>query len=90
MLFRSPGRTPEVLVDTLREAGVDGLEVFCSTHTPETAASYERYARKHGLLMTAGSDFHGPSIKPDIRLGDLSGGAMAMFEALQKRAEERR
>ena len=85
-----PGRTPTELVDELRLAGLDGLEVFCSTHTAEDAGRFERYARERGLLATAGSDFHGPSIKPDIRFGELSGGTFAMFEALRLRAEERR
>ncbi len=85
-----PGRTPTALVDDLRAAGLDGLEAFCSTHTPADAERFERYVRGHGLLVTAGSDFHGPSIKPDIRLGELQGGTFAMFEALVRRAEERR
>ena len=89
-IMAHPGRTPEALVDALRAAGVDGLEVWCSTHAPEDAARYAHYAAAHGLLATAGSDFHGPSIKPDIRLGDLTGGTMAMFDALERRAEELR
>jgi hypothetical protein len=81
-----PGRTPAELADEIAEAGLDGLEVFCSTHTPEDAARFGALARARGLLMTAGSDFHGPSIKPDIRLGELTGGTCAMFEALRERA----
>ena len=81
-----PGRTPAELVDEIAEAALDGLEVFCSTHTPEDAARFGALARARGLLMTAGSDFHGPSIKPDIRLGELSGGTHAMFDALRERA----
>ena len=85
-----PGRTPTDLVDELAAAGLDGLEVFCSTHTGRDAVRFGRLAAARGLLMTAGSDFHGPSIKPDIRLGELSGGTYAMFEALREGAGRRR
>jgi hypothetical protein len=84
-----PGRTPSELIDRLLGAGLDGIEVYCSTHTAEDSARFARYAREHGLLMTAGSDYHGPSIKPDIRFADLAGGDYGMFLALRRRAEER-
>jgi len=84
-----PGRTPAELSDRLLDVGLDGIEVYCSTHNDEDSARFERYAREHGLLMTAGSDYHGPSVKPDIRLADLAGGDYEMFLALRRRAEER-
>jgi len=40
-------------------AGVEGLEAFASMHTVEQAALYEEIARRNGLLVTGGSDFHG-------------------------------
>ena len=82
-----PGRTPAGLVDRLVPVGLDGIEVYCPTHTAEDVERYERCARDHGLLVTAGSDFHGPTIKPDIRLGELTAGDYAMFLALRERAE---
>jgi len=86
-----PGRTPAELVDRLLGAALDGLEVFCSTHSAEDSARFGEYARRHGLLETAGSDFHGPSIKPDIVFGaDLPGGTYEMFTALRERADQRR
>ena len=39
--------------------GVEGLEAYASMHTVEQAALYEEIARKNGLLVTGGSDFHG-------------------------------
>jgi 3',5'-nucleoside bisphosphate phosphatase len=44
--------------DLRREIPIDGLEVYYSTHTPEQTAMYVEYARKHGLLMSSGSDSH--------------------------------
>jgi len=37
----------------------DGIEVFHSQHTPETAQRLVRIAQERGLLMSGGSDFHG-------------------------------
>lgn len=49
-------------LDRLRAAvPVDGLEVYHPSHTSEQAAHFLDYAREHRLLMSAGSDAHGPS-----------------------------
>lgn len=55
--------------------GLDGLEVFHSDHTPEQASHYLDLARKHGLVPTGGSDFHG-DLKPGLRLGTGYDGAL--------------
>lgn len=49
----------ERLLKGFISAGVEGLEAFASMHTVEQAALYEEIARKNGLLVTGGSDFHG-------------------------------
>ena len=49
-----------------REAPIDGLEVYYPVHTPAQTAMYLEYARRHGLLVSAGSDSHGPD-KPPIK-----------------------
>ena len=49
------------LDDLLAEAaGLDGLEVYYPTHSPQQVAFYRRQAEAHGLLITAGGDSHGP------------------------------
>lgn len=48
--------------DAVREiiqAGVDGLEVYHSDHSPEQERAYLSLAKTHELIITAGSDFHG-------------------------------
>lgn len=55
----------------LREAvpaGLDGMEVFYSTFSPEETALAREIAARFGLLPSGGSDFHGRN-KPDISLG---------------------
>jgi 3',5'-nucleoside bisphosphate phosphatase len=57
-----------VLLDALCSAGLQGLEVWHSEHTPAQQALYENLAQSYGLETTGGSDFHG-SHKPSIALG---------------------
>ncbi len=48
-----------------REVPLDGLEVHHPVHPPARTEMYREYARRHGLLVSAGSDSHGPD-KPPI------------------------
>lgn len=52
----------------LKRAGLLGLEVYHSEHTPEMQAHYQALADELDLLPTGGSDFHG-RLKPDVSLG---------------------
>jgi predicted metal-dependent phosphoesterase TrpH len=45
-----------------------GLEVYHSDHSPDDVRRYAEIAKKYGLAVTGGSDFHGDA-KPDIALG---------------------
>ena len=56
------------VLKALCDAGLQGLEVWHSEHSPEQQALYEQLAREFGLAATGGSDFHG-SHKPSIGLG---------------------
>jgi predicted metal-dependent phosphoesterase TrpH len=47
------------LIPRMAEAGIDGLECFHSKHSPAAREHYLNLARKHGLLVTGGSDCHG-------------------------------
>lgn len=78
-----PGRLPEGVRNELAESGVAGIEVYCSNHTAEDESFYLAFARERGLLVTAGSDFHGPGRKT-AQLGGLRAGDMSMVEALDE------
>jgi hypothetical protein len=57
----------EPLLDEFRQvAPVDGLEVYHPKNSPEQTELYLDYARRHGLLVSAGSDSHRPG-KPPIK-----------------------
>jgi hypothetical protein len=67
-LLRAAGGVPVVahpsvsgidaLVPELYAAGVLGLEVWHPTHNADDVRRYSRWARRHGLVPTGGSDFH--------------------------------
>jgi len=62
----------ETLIGKLAEAGLQALEAYHSDHTASDSARYVALARKYGMKVTGGSDFHGGN-KPSIRLGVGSG-----------------
>ena len=47
-------------IDRYREAGLDGVEVFYTTHTEEQALLLADRCAELGLLTTGSSDYHGP------------------------------
>lgn len=49
----------ETLVESITTQGLDGIEVYHADHSSEDEARYLLLAERKGLLMTAGSDFHG-------------------------------
>ncbi len=59
----------EPLLDQLREWGLAGMECHYSTHTAEEAARLVEMAESRGLLITSGSDFHGPDFDPGLDIG---------------------
>jgi len=56
------------LVRRLKADGLDGVEVYYSTHTPRQTRDYLALSKQQDLLVTGGSDFHGLT-KPDIEVG---------------------
>ncbi len=70
---KAPEGTLTNLVRQLKAAGLDGVEVHYSTHTPRQTREYLSLAKQIDLLVTGGSDFHGVT-KPDIEVGIGKGG----------------
>lgn len=58
-----------VLLKDMINCGLEGIEVYHSTHTPEEMSYYHQIANQYNLLISGGSDYHGKGIKPDIELG---------------------
>jgi predicted metal-dependent phosphoesterase TrpH len=51
----------EELLDQLVSDGLQGVEVYSTSHTAHDAERLRAKARERGLVMTAGTDFHGPT-----------------------------
>lgn len=58
-----------ILLKEMIACGLQGIEVYHSTHTKEEMNYYLNIAKEYNLLVSGGSDFHGEICKPDIELG---------------------
>ncbi|NEQ49272.1 MAG: PHP domain-containing protein [Leptolyngbya sp. SIO3F4] len=70
-LFRG-GIVEEVLPELVK-AGLMGVEVYHPQHSISEERVLEELCEKYGLLMTGGSDYHGPQPKPKEGDIDLNG-----------------
>lgn len=57
------------LIEQMVKCGLKGIEVYHSSHTKEEMQMYLEIANKFNLLVSGGSDFHGPKVKPTVHLG---------------------
>ena len=71
------------LIGELKKAGIQGVEVYYSGHTPDQTRLYAELAKRHDLLMTGGSDFHG-TIQPEIEMGSGQGDLIVPYELFEK------
>ena len=62
----------DLLDELRREVPIDGLEAHYPDHTPGQIAMYVDYAEQYGLLVSSGSDSHGPEKKPIKYRAELS------------------
>ncbi|MDD3535129.1 MAG: PHP domain-containing protein [Candidatus Cloacimonetes bacterium] len=61
-LIAHPGKlTNAAFIYDIIDMGIDGLEVWHPDHYPTEVENFITIAQKNGLLMTAGSDYHGDS-----------------------------
>ena len=79
----------EAMVLRLKAAGLQGIEAYYSTHSPEEMAWYAAVAVQQGLFCTCGSDFHGEIIKPDIALGTGRNNRLCLPDELECQILER-
>ncbi len=59
-----PARLSQLVAD-----GLQAVECFYPDATPDVSQQLAQLAQQHGLIVTAGSDFHGPGKAPDAPLG---------------------
>ncbi|MCU0822073.1 MAG: PHP domain-containing protein [Spirochaetes bacterium] len=70
-------------LDIIADSGIVGIEAVSTYHGKADIEFYIDYARRKNLLVTAGSDFHGPSAKPNIKLGGQEGMDYSYYERLK-------
>ncbi len=81
---------PKELENVLKELidlGIEGIEVYYSTHTPEETAKFKKLAERHGLLITGGTDFHGEA-KPEIEIGVGMGNMKVEYSVVEDLKKE--
>lgn len=57
----------------LVDSGLRGIEAYHPSLGPEENLEYLRMAKYFGLLVTGGSDYHGPEVKQGVKLGTGNG-----------------
>ena len=62
------------VLGSIKDAGVQGLEAWHPGAKEGECRRLERLARELGFFVTAGSDFHGPHVRADRKLGKTAGG----------------
>ncbi|HPF21350.1 MAG TPA: PHP domain-containing protein [Syntrophomonas sp.] len=50
----------QALIGNLIKAGIEGVETYYPQHTEQQTTAYLKLAEEHKLLITGGSDYHGP------------------------------
>ena len=80
--YESEGQLDD-LIGRLKGIGIRGIEVFYSQHTEDQTQLFAELARRHDLLMTGGTDFHG-SIHPEIEMGSGKGNLSIPYELYQQ------
>ncbi|HNX13556.1 MAG TPA: PHP domain-containing protein [Oscillospiraceae bacterium] len=74
-LTRKPDDVLEKFVLELKEAGLAGIEGYYTEYTPELQEKYHAMAKRLGLLISGGTDFHAamkPHISIGVGLGDMN------------------
>jgi len=72
------------LMPELCDAGLNAIEAYHSDHGPRETELYLGLARKYGMLVTGGSDFHG-AVKPEVMLGTGHGGNLRIPDDLMRK-----
>ena len=78
LLYKKPHDRLESIIVMLKNHGLEGIEARYALNKVEDDAFLDKIAKRHGLKITGGSDFHG-TIKPDIFVG-VGKGDLKVYE----------
>ena len=71
VLAHPGGMGNDGIITSLIADGIEGIEVYYSTHSPSAVRRYLGMARKLGLVITGGSDYHGSMKGETVSVGDF-------------------
>ncbi|NLM21115.1 MAG: PHP domain-containing protein [Peptococcaceae bacterium] len=74
-------------IEQWKREGLQGIEVSHPDHSPQQTEKYKIMAKELNLIATGGSDYHGPSIKPEVELGQWGTG-LETLELIEKAKTE--
>lgn len=83
LLYHLSTQELEELAGELKEYGLAGIEAIYSTNLGLDESRMRRFARKMGLKISGGSDFHGKN-KPLIEMGSGRGNLKIPYEVLEE------
>ncbi|MBN1883037.1 MAG: PHP domain-containing protein [Deltaproteobacteria bacterium] len=89
-ILAHPGEYTDETIHDMIDLGIDGLEVWSGHHDASDRNKILDLARTRGLLITAGSDFHGKAVKPNIELGVETDNEAEIYSALITAIRHRR
>ena len=75
------------VIAALHKEGLDGMEGWYPSYTPDDSAFVERMTARLGLLLTGGTDFHGAN-RPGVELGTGRDNNIAVPEEALMRLHE--
>jgi 3',5'-nucleoside bisphosphate phosphatase len=79
-----PGNMADDILKELIEAGVDGIEVYHPSHSPQHIKFYKGIVNEYFLLESGGSDFHGGKRDDEKNFGKYFS-SFAVVEAMRNR-----
>lgn len=82
------GKKLEEKILELKSYGLKGLECFHSRQTKEQMELYEKIANSNNMIITIGSDFHGPNVHPNIEIGTGKNNNLLGLENRTKKLNE--
>src|SRR5207245_5553562 len=89
-VFAHPGLADhDEMIPELVRAGLMGIESWYPEHSASQTADYLALCRRHDLVATGGSDYHGPHLGKAAHPGTPAI-PLAVWEALRARAVEAR
>lgn len=59
----------ENIIKFLKDNGLNGLETLHTNNIGDDYDKFSQIAKKYDLKESCGSDYHGPTVKPDVLLG---------------------